>query len=420
MSYLAKDGHTVVVMNNVVVNFPNDIEADVKGYRLTRGGRLVEYGDVAQCCNEGILSIAALPPEAPAVPMVAEPEAPAVVTPKVTTPAIVGGEEPMGPPEEEKSAVAEYEHQVDAYIGYGKVWHDKSHYGYVGFDWYLKQWVFVDKDGNKNSLGFGADYSFGDGKAGTGTFQWDAITLRPVAYKIEFEGGKEVLRWRAVLMRISDSAEAGLYRNRREIYYWGEEQIFTNATRKADGKKWFSEYRLSSSILFAFRKSGDQSYMGRQITDTEELLKVKGMIRAGARLYVYDFDKVRTFVQAGLSIQWPDVARSVGVSVGVEDQDELWTVFVGPTFDIKNHTRSFGAEVSVQVGKAYLMRRSFAAWLGIQMAEECREGGGWAYYVDTGLMVKGSCSKDTTATITPLVTPTPTTTTTNTPIVPSG
>lgn len=315
-----------------------------------------------------------------------------VVVPVTSSPvAVVTEETPVA-----KAAV--YEHQVDAYIGYGKVWHGDSHYGYAGFDWYIKQWVFVDENGKKHRLGFGADYSLGSGVAGTdGHFAWDALTLRPVAYKLEGPDGK-TLRMRILVTRISDSVKAdqARYENERQMYQWGPEVIFTDQGRKDSGEKLFSEHRFSLGVLFAFNKSGHQSWEGTPITDTTELLKVKGMIRGGARLYVYDLDGgYRTFVQTGFSAQWPNVARSVGLSVGIEGPDELWTVFVGPNFDLKQHTHSFGAEVSLQIGKAYLHYQGLAAQSGLIGAVECIEDGAYAYFPSKGVLVSGTCPKDT-------------------------
>lgn len=305
------------------------------------------------------------------------------------------------PPVPEPSAApAMYEHQVDAYAGYGHVWHKDSDYGYVGFDWYLKKLVFVDKDGHVHRFGFGADYSAGSGQAGAdGNFHWDALTLRPVAYKLEGKDGK-TLRLRVLAMRVRDGVDADMdrYQNDRKIYYWGPEVIFTDQGRKDDGHIWFSEYRFSAALLFAFNKSGSHSWEGTPITDTAELLKVKGMMRGGARLYIYDMDGgYRTFVQAGLAVQWKDVARSIGISVGIEGPDELWTVFVGPNYDLKNHTHSFGAEVSLQIGKAYLHYRGLAAMVGLSQAVECIEKDGYAYFQNTGVLVPGLCPKDTAA-----------------------
>lgn len=348
-------------------------------------------GQFDKCCNT--FPVKKLSPPVPAV------IPPAVVVPPEPAP------EPAIPAEPEeaplpKADAAAYEHQVDAYTGYGRVWHGDSHYGYAGFDWYLKQWVFVDEDGKTHRLGFGADYSAGSGVAGTdGKFHWDALTLRPVAYKIEGTDGK-TLRLRILVTRIRDGvvADQGRYQNERTMWQWGPEVIFTDQGRKDAGHKWWSEHRFSAAVLFNFHKSGSHSWEGTPITDTTELLKVKGMVRAGARLYIYDLDGgMRTFVQAGASVQWPNVARSVGISVGIDGPDELWTVFAGPNFDLKNHTHSFGVEVSLQIGKAYLHYRGLAAQKGLIQAVECIERDGFAYNPSTGVLTSGSCPKDAAA-----------------------
>jgi len=307
--------------------------------------------------------------------------------------------------EEPESLGSVCKHQVDAYTGAGKVWHNDSHYGYIGFDWYVKQWSFIDECGETHRLGFGGDYSAGSGQAGAdGSFSWDAITLRPVAYKYTGTDGK-TLRLRILITKIQDGVRADddRYRNNRTIFEWGPEAIFTNQGRKDSGEKWFSEHRISASVLFAYNKSGSHSWEGTPITDTAELLQVKGMIRAGARLYVYDLDGgQRVFVQAGISVQWPNVARSLGISVGLDGPDELWTVFVGPNFDLKEHTHSFGAEVSLQIGKAYLYFKGLAKQEGLLSAVECIESDGSAYFPSTGLLVPGACPKDTETGVVPV------------------
>ena len=335
----------------------------------------------------------------PAIPASAPPTQPAAPAPapQPTAPAPAPAPVTSAPPPAAPAAIA-YEHQVDAYTGYGRVWHGDSHYGYAGFDWYLRQWVLVDADGKTHRLGFGADYASGSGQVTPdGNFKWDALTLRPVAYKIEGTDGK-TLRLRFLVTRVRDGvvADAGRYENDRKLWYWGPEVIFTDRGRKDAGEKWWSEHRFSAALLFAFKKSGSHSWEGQPITETTELLKVQGMLRAGARLYVYDTEHgFRTFVQAGLSVQWPNVARSVGLSVGVESDDELWTAFVGPNFDLKEGTWSFGAEVSLQIGRAYLIYRGLAAQTGIQAAVECVEReGGFAYFSATSLPVSGTCPKD--------------------------
>jgi len=327
-------------------------------------------------------------------PVVEPPPPPPVVLPPVVTPPEMESPPPSVPVK--SSGICA--HQVDAYTGAGKVWNNDSHYGYIGFDWYVKQWSFIDECGETHRLGFGADYAAGSGQAGTdGTFRWDAITLRPVAYKYTGTDGK-TLRLRILITRVQDGVKADMdrYQNERTIFEWGPEAIFTDQGRKDSGEKWFSEHRASVAVLFAFNKSGSHSWEGTPITDTAELLKVKGMIRAGARLYIYDLDGgQRVFVQAGLSAQWPNVARSLGVSVGLDGPDELWTVFVGPNFDLKEHTHSFGVEVSLQIGKAYLYFRGLAAQNGLLSAVECIESDGNAYFPSTGVLVAGTCPKDT-------------------------
>lgn len=392
MLYQSKTGKVVHVYDKPICTPEQGGQPEVMDTYDLGGGVFLA---IPKRCGNVAVFMKPVPPQPKPIPVVVPPVV--VPVPPIATPAPVPTPEPKEVP---KADGAVYEHQVDAYVGYGKVWHGPSHYGYAGFDWYLKQWVFVDEDGKTHRLGFGADYSAGSGQAGTdGKFNWDALTLRPVAYKIEGKDGK-TLRLRILVTRIRDGvvADQGRYQNERTMYQWGPEVIFTDQGRKDAGHKWWSEHRFSAAVLFAFHKSGSHSWEGTPITDTTELLKVKGMIRAGARLYIYDFDGgYRTFVQAGASVQWPNVARSVGISVGVEGPDELWTVFVGPNFDLKQHTWSFGAEVSLQVGKAYLLYRGKAAQAGIMSAVECVERDGFAYNPSTGVMTPGSCPKDAAA-----------------------
>jgi LysM repeat protein len=338
------------------------------------------------------------PPETPAEPAVA-PEVAAMMPPPPEQPAEVSEEVPTQ--QVPDAVVAKPKepccNQVDAYIGAGKVWHQDSHYGYIGFDWYYKCWVLIDKDGGVHKLGFGADYALGSGHAGTdGTFKWDMLKLRPVAYKYEGTDGK-TLRIRGAIARLRDgvTADQARFDNSRQMWFWGPDVIFTDQGRKDEGEKWFSEYRLSASALFAFDKNGSQSWQGNEITDTAELLKLNGMVSVGTRLYIRDFDNgKRIFVQAGLSAQWPNVSRNLGLSVGLDGEDELWTVWTGPSFDLKQDSWSGVAEVSLNLGNMYLHRQGLARQLGIEMAVECVEGEGYAYYPEKGLLLPGACPKD--------------------------
>lgn len=402
-----KNGSVSFKHNVVTAWVPGSVVVLARTYVLTTGRKL----HWVRNCNNWVLDtpvvstpvVVADPPKEESVQVVADPpkeESVPVVIPPET-------EIPTPPPSvlEEKKSSGVCAHQVDAYTGAGKVWNKDSHYGYIGFDWYVKQWSFIDECGETHRLGFGADYAAGSGQAGTdGTFRWDAITLRPVAYKYTGTDGK-TLRIRILITRVRDGVKADMdrYQNERTIFEWGPEVIFTDQGRKDSGHKWFSEHRASVAVLFAFNKSGSHSWEGTPITDTAELLKVKGMVRAGARLYIYDLDGgQRVFVQAGLSAQWPNVARSLGVSVGLDGPDELWTVFVGPNFDLKEHTHSFGVEVSLQIGKAYLYFRGLAAQSGLLSAVECIESDGNAYFPSTGVLVSGTCPKDTATGATPI------------------
>lgn len=380
---------------------------DMSALRLaTVGGDT--YLRFSACCN---LASMKAPEEPVAVETVPEPEVP-VVPPEIAPEPLPPAEPAVeSPPEEthtaplppEEAGVSEGKdekpccQQVDAYVGAGKVWHQDSHYGYIGFDWYYHCWVLIDKDGGVHRLGVGADYAWGSGHAGVDAkFKWDMLTLRPVAYKYEGPDGK-TLRLRLLFARLKDGVTADMarYENNRRMWFWGPEVIFTDQGRKDEGEKWFSEYRLSASLLFAFDKKGSHSWEGNEITDTSELLKLEGMLRTGARLYIRDLDNgMRTFAQAGFSAQWPNVARNLGLAVGLEGEDELWTVWTGPSFDLIQHSHSWVAEVSLNLGNMYIYRQSLAKKLGIEMAVECVENGGYAYYPEQGLMLEGACPKD--------------------------
>lgn len=243
------------------------------------------------------------------------------------------------PPEEE--VVKEYLWDADAFAYYGQdIGSARAQTQFWGGEVALYPFVWDTPDG-RHELGLGGMYGGFEGRAFDG-FRFDGSQwgVSP-AYKFYGKGWDFNLKapMFGELDEHGKSAD-GRYRSEREFDLLGVGAGYNNYERQVRGEKWFPEYQIFGRVGFPIGSQVSHSYDGQGIADTRELRNFDGLVNVGVRLFIWDGDYVRPYVEAGYFGEEP-TNRSLRAQIGVSDHRKIVFCGLGPNFNLTHGGESF-------------------------------------------------------------------------------
>lgn len=192
---------------------------------------------------------------------------------------------------------------------------------------------------------------------------WDGITSE----KFNFDGGYAALgpAWKHANYSGWDTGSkilfgklwengkdaTGDYKSNRDFGITGIGLSYNNYERELRGEKIIPEWQLYGAMFIPISKDVRHSWQGKNIADTKDLEKFNYLLSVGGRVFLYQGEYIRPYIQAGYFAEDP-ITHSLSFRLGVSDVHKIIFAGIGPNINLDNSTLALAGDVGIDIMRA--------------------------------------------------------------------
>ena len=244
--------------------------------------------------------------------------------------------------------------RIDSYASTGLVKGrgSRTRWNYADVALYIIAWDTKDFLG-KQYLGVGYSYTNWYGHASDGfKFKGRRELWKPLMYKVfNWEDHYDWGAYAAIGQhRIKGHSKDGLYKMSGKFRLAGPGIFGNYYDREAQGKKWFPETQVWSSILFVYDRDAEHSWNGNRINSVSNLENFDYLVDVGIRQFIYNKGWVRTYAEAEFLGELPKF-KNFNLALGVSDKWKLLFADAGVQLNLGSGDEFFIVDIGVDVGR---------------------------------------------------------------------
>jgi len=285
----------------------------------------------------------------------------------------------LSPPEEQKAKEAvSWLWGIDTFAGVGAVFPDKGGHTFYSY-WEAVGYPFIrDTDDGRYMLGVGIHGGLCEGKVPPTGFRFTCDSYEPgVFFKyISWRNGWDArigFLW-GHLHEYGHSRDRR-YDSRRDIEHAGLEVNFNNYQRELEGKDTFTEWQIYGTFFpWVLNVDAHHSFDHQRIANTSDLRKHYGIVSAGARVFVKNWEWSRTGwprgIRLGVGLEYfGELPQSESLNLWplvLSDTDKIVFVGFGRSFDLGGGVDGWIVSAAIDPAQALRIWRGYARRLQVE------------------------------------------------------